>query len=270
MRCLILIFALCFIRKFTDGQGIMEEHDEEPDTNGIVFINEKLQKSGDESTEAEIPGEAVFRGDTVETDFETKDNENNDNESSLEANTEATESEGEDKNSVQETDKKVFDETMKKFAYEMAAGDTADLIGQNHHLVQATMYNELGRRFVPQYKYTGAFKAAAAEHNEDLVPEKAPPELVLVVAKESALLGPDKGDVDNDVDQKKILRSGDYWDGVWKEEIVPKSTLRSGTEKKVLGSIKAKVKPGSEFYKVVSRMKKISPRLLYIINKKQL
>ncbi|XP_026743543.1 uncharacterized protein LOC113505166 [Trichoplusia ni] len=166
----------------------------------------------------------------------------------------------------------LFDqETMQQFAREMAAGDMADLIGSNPHTKQPNMYNDLARRFVSQYKYTEVLQDIAVEPEEnELIPVKAPPELVLVVAKESALLRPDKSeDLGDEVDRLKILRSGDYWNGVWKEDVDPKSALRMGSPKKVLGSIKAKIRPGSEFYKVVSRMKKISPRLLYIINKKK-
>ncbi|XP_050555857.1 uncharacterized protein LOC118277021 isoform X2 [Spodoptera frugiperda] len=165
-------------------------------------------------------------------------------------------------------DKKEISKIFERFVEEMKAGDTADLLGYNKHIDQAPTYTDLGRRFVPQYKYSEVYKETAAEHNDDLIPEKAPPELVLVVAKESALLGPDKENDLGDIDQKKILRSGNYWNAVWKEDVNVKSPLRSAPEKKVLGSIKAKIKPGTEFYKVVSRMKKMSPRLLYIINKK--
>nr|XP_049707741.1 uncharacterized protein LOC110377999 [Helicoverpa armigera] len=267
MRCFVVIFILCFIRRFTDGQYLLEGRADDSDNNDIVVLEEKVNDSGDGTNDA------TFRGDEEDDDEKDEKDVTQAKDSSLEANTEAPQSDEEGKGAVLEKDKKVFTDTVQRYASEMAAGDNHDLIGQNIHIKQSNAYNDLGRRFVPQYQYTGPSKAAAAEHNEDLVPEKAPPELVLVVAKESALLGPDK-DVDNDLDQKKILRSGDYWDGVWKEEIAPKSALRSGTEKntekKVLGSIKAKVKPGTEFYKVVSRMKKISPRLLYIINKKQL
>ncbi|KAF9798992.1 hypothetical protein SFRURICE_011631 [Spodoptera frugiperda] len=106
---------------------------------------------------------------------------------------------------------------FERFVEEMKAGDTADLLGYNKHIDQAPTYTDLGRRFVPQYKYS-----------------EAPPELVLVVAKESALLGPDKENDLGDIDQKKILRSGNYWNAVWKEDVNVKSPLRSAPEKKVL------------------------------------
>lgn len=44
---------------------------------------------------------------------------------------------------------------MKRFESEMAAGDKADLSGSNPHTHQSYFYTDLGRRFVPQYKYTG-------------------------------------------------------------------------------------------------------------------
>ncbi|KAJ8706053.1 hypothetical protein PYW07_010830 [Mythimna separata] len=169
-----------------------------------------------------------------------------------------------DKDSIEKR-KADYEQAKKLFGVEMLAGDIADLIGQNEHMRQSSSYEHLGRRSVPQ-----TLKNTAAENENYLIPEEAPPELVMLVAKESALLGVGKDDIENDINQKKILRSGDYWNGVWKEEVKPKSVLRSGPEKKTLGSIKTKIKQGTELYNVVSQMKEISPKLLYIINKKQL
>ncbi|CAH0697807.1 unnamed protein product [Spodoptera exigua] len=98
--------------------------------------------------------------------------------------------------------------TLVRFMTEVEAGDAADMLGQNKHVEQSNVYLDLGRRFVPQYKYTDTYKEPAAEHNDELIPEKAPPELVLLIAKESALMGPDKQSDLKDFDEKRILRSG--------------------------------------------------------------
>ncbi|XP_028174736.1 uncharacterized protein LOC114363257 [Ostrinia furnacalis] len=80
------------------------------------------------------------------------------------------------------------------------------------------------------------------------------------------------------VKKEDMLRSGDYWNSVWVEEVNPKNVLRtyqnkhSNQDKKYrssvpkLGSVRAKIMPGSKLYQLVSVLRQFSPRLLYVIN----
>ncbi|XP_022828772.1 uncharacterized protein LOC111358101 isoform X2 [Spodoptera litura] len=373
MKHCILIFSLCIVGQFMNGYSLsgLLRHASKSDVSGssdkyenenmnhqiakgvIIYTKDSddmrliVPDKGDQSDDNDSGDNDIDRNYMAE-DVDDQDNEENNNGDDNDSDEEydGLNDAGDDKrNPTNNTDNKK--ETFERFVNEMKFGDTADLLGHNQHMFQSPIYMDLGRRFVPQYKYSDVYKETAAEHSGDLIPEKAPPELVLVVAKESALLGPDKendlGDIDQkkilrsgdywnsvwkeevnvktplrsdpenkvlvnketaaehsgdlipekappelvlvvakesallgpdkendlgDIDQKKILRSGDYWNSVWKEEVNVKTPLRSAPEKKVLGSIKVKIKPGTEFHKVVSRMKKMSPRLLYIINKK--
>ncbi|KPJ20893.1 hypothetical protein RR48_00105, partial [Papilio machaon] len=105
----------------------------------------------------------------------------------------------------------------------------------------------------------------------------APPELVLALAKLSA-----KRQANTVVDpleelaKRYIVRTGDYWDGVWKEDIetTNNNVLRSIDKSKNkpfpgIGLVKAKVAPGSKLYRLISVLQEFSPRLLYVVNKKQ-
>ncbi|CAH2240283.1 jg27913 [Pararge aegeria aegeria] len=106
-------------------------------------------------------------------------------------------------------------------------------------------------------------------HEKELTPVKAPPEFVLEIAKQSALLEASKPkNPTEDIIQKDILRTGDYWDDVWKEEVdVKKMMLRSGINQNKLGAVTVKISPGSKLQKLISMLKKRSPRFLYVINK---
>ncbi|CAH1642168.1 unnamed protein product [Spodoptera littoralis] len=371
MKHCILIFGLCIVGQFMNGYSLSgvsrrasksdESGNSDEDANkmnhqiakGVIIYTKdfdgmrlEIPNKGNQSDDDDSGNDGInpdyMEEDDVQDNEEDKNVDDSDNDEENDGYDDADDNK---RNPTNDTNNITMRETFKRFVNEMKFGDTADLLGHNQHIFQSPIYMDLGRRFVPQYKYSDVNKETAAEHNGDLIPEKAPPELVLVVAKESALLGPDKendlGDIDQkkilrsgdywnsvwkeevktplrsapekkvlvyketaaehngdlipekappelvlvvakesallgpdkendlgDIDQKKILRSGDYWNSVWKEEVDIKTPLRSSPEKKVLGSIKAKIKPGTEFHKVVSRMKKMSPRLLYIINKK--
>ncbi|XP_039761452.1 uncharacterized protein LOC120634743 [Pararge aegeria] len=175
------------------------------------------------------------------------------------------------------------DEEMEE---EREAGDAADLFGTNQHYNIPVNYQDFGRRFVLTYPYFEKNilnDAAEAEldkaakqylqlekaHEKELTPVKAPPEFVLEIAKQSALLEASKPkNPTEDIIQKDILRTGDYWDDVWKEEVdVKKMMLRSGINQNKLGAVTVKISPGSKLQKLISMLKKRSPRFLYVINK---
>ncbi|KAG6444100.1 hypothetical protein O3G_MSEX003196 [Manduca sexta] len=103
-----------------------------------------------------------------------------------------------------------------------------------------------------------------------LTPKLASPELVLAVAKKSALLEASKPlkQVDEKL-QKDILRTGEFWNDVWREDVNPETLLRTVEEKNNLETMNIKIMPGSSLYDVASKLKERSPRLLYIINNKQ-
>ncbi|XP_069363397.1 uncharacterized protein [Maniola hyperantus] len=106
------------------------------------------------------------------------------------------------------------------------AGDAADLFGTNQHYNIPVNYQDLGRRFVLTYPYVKkniVNDAAEAEldnivkkylesknTSKDLIPVKAPPEFVLQVAKQSALLEALKPiNPTDEIIQKAILRTGE-------------------------------------------------------------
>ncbi|KAJ8708049.1 hypothetical protein PYW08_010415 [Mythimna loreyi] len=237
-----------------DEEQESDDEEQEEDSEEQEEDNEEQDEDKEEQEDSEEQGEDKEEQEDSEEQGEDKEEQGKDNEKLDEDNKEEVELNKDKRKKQREKAKRIF-------LLESAAGDQADLMGQNEHIRQANTYEDFGRRSVLK---------AEAGNDDYLIPEKAPPELVMLVAKESALMGAGKDEGLGDFDQKKILRSGDYWNGVWKEEVKPKSALRSGTEKKNLGSIKAKIKQGSELYKVVLQMKEISPKLLYIINKKQL
>ncbi|CAG4996282.1 unnamed protein product [Parnassius apollo] len=112
-----------------------------------------------------------------------------------------------------------------QYEAEKMAGDITALLGTNVHYSQPNFYKDLGRRFIPQYPYH----------------EIAPPELVLAVAKESALL-----------ERARTINPTD--------EIIRKHILRTGE------MLQARIKAGSKLYRLISVLKQISPRLIYVIN----
>ncbi|RVE49459.1 hypothetical protein evm_005890 [Chilo suppressalis] len=181
-----------------------------------------------------------------------------------------------------------------QYEIEKLAGDPTDTFGITQHHYYPTEFKDFGRRFVLQYPYVKKGQVDAElvldkdmkkvkkqrydKEDLKLLPVKAPPELVLSVALRSALDEVDQPQ-NFDVDEKNILRSGDYWDSVWKEDVDPKTVLRSFQDKTgyelentfpnhtpKLNSLKAKIMPGSKLYQLVSVLKSASPRLVYVIN----
>ncbi|XP_045507906.1 uncharacterized protein LOC123703793 isoform X4 [Colias croceus] len=119
-------------------------------------------------------------------------------------------------------------------------------MGTNQHYKIPSSFKDFGRRFVLQYPYY-----------------EAPEEIVVAVAKQSAIFNaPTPHD---DTIEKKILRTGDYWNDVFIEEVDPSNILRTKETPKV-DSLNLEFLPGSNLYELVSELKKISPRLLYVIN----
>ncbi|XP_053620865.1 uncharacterized protein LOC128681175 isoform X3 [Plodia interpunctella] len=183
----------------------------------------------------------------------------------------------------------------KQLETEIEAGSVADIFAPNEHFAINDYYNQLGRRFVPQYPYYEKEKQAVEDKKAEdvlhkiimeskdkyesddikLLPVKASPEFVLAVAKQSKLLEESKvGNPTNDVIAKESLRTGEYWNDVWKEEVNP-NILRSGDsvpqEKNAgslprLGSVITKIMPGTKLYDLISVLKRVSPKFLYVMN----
>ncbi|XP_059045882.1 uncharacterized protein LOC131841579 [Achroia grisella] len=168
-----------------------------------------------------------------------------------------------------------------QYEIEKAAGDLADMMGTNQHYSYPTEYKDFGRRFVPQFPYFEAFQKKNNNQNNGLLPRKASPDVVLAVAKESAQLEAAKPiNPTDELIKKEILRTGNYWNAVWVEDVNPKELLRNYRGKHTavgkdtsdlplkLKSVKAKIMPGSKLYQLVSVLKQYSPKLLYVINEK--
>ncbi|CAH2061844.1 unnamed protein product, partial [Iphiclides podalirius] len=163
------------------------------------------------------------------------------------------------------------DNPQEQYSAEKKAGDITDLIGINVHYRQPNIYDDLGRRFM-FHNYGSQKRRNTMDTIEDrLTPVKAPPEFVLAVAKESAKLQAANPIHDTDeIIRKKVLRSGDYWDSVWVENVKdPDKILRSRNDENLppkLATVKANIMPGSKLYRLISVLKQISPRLIYVIN----
>ncbi|XP_045781007.1 uncharacterized protein LOC123878026 isoform X1 [Maniola jurtina] len=166
------------------------------------------------------------------------------------------------------------------------AGDAADLFGTNQHYNIPVNYQDFGRRFVLTYPYVEkSILNDAAETeldnivkkyleskitSQELIPVKAPPEFVLQVAKQSALLEASKPiNPPDEKIQKDILRTGEYWDGVWKEDVDVEKMLRSVNKRNKLDYIRVKIPFGSRLHTLISKLNSRSPRFLYVINKNE-
>ncbi|XP_045781008.1 uncharacterized protein LOC123878026 isoform X2 [Maniola jurtina] len=150
------------------------------------------------------------------------------------------------------------------------AGDAADLFGTNQHYNIPVNYQDFGRRFVLTYPYVekSILNDAAETELDNIV--KAPPEFVLQVAKQSALLEASKPiNPPDEKIQKDILRTGEYWDGVWKEDVDVEKMLRSVNKRNKLDYIRVKIPFGSRLHTLISKLNSRSPRFLYVINKNE-
>ncbi|XP_045507907.1 uncharacterized protein LOC123703793 isoform X5 [Colias croceus] len=154
-------------------------------------------------------------------------------------------------------------------------------MGTNQHYKIPSSFKDFGRRFVLQYPYyekdlplnitdessldrvVKQYLANKRNSDDSIIPVQAPEEIVVAVAKQSAIFNaPTPHD---DTIEKKILRTGDYWNDVFIEEVDPSNILRTKETPKV-DSLNLEFLPGSNLYELVSELKKISPRLLYVIN----
>ncbi|XP_013145560.1 PREDICTED: uncharacterized protein LOC106108827 [Papilio polytes] len=124
-----------------------------------------------------------------------------------------------------------------QYKLEGMAGDVTDLLGSNVHFRQSGTYDDYGRRFF--FFNDDESRKNTNPANENLVPMKAPPELVVALAKLSA-----KREANNIVDpleelaKRSIVRTGDYWDGVWKEDVeVPTNNVLRSKDKPVPGVV---------------------------------
>ncbi|CAH0718473.1 unnamed protein product, partial [Brenthis ino] len=154
---------------------------------------------------------------------------------------------------------------------EKEAGDPADLFGTNQHYNIPANFDDFGRRFIWAYPYNvknqhGTVDAAELKLDRDV---EAPPAFVLSIAKQSALLeGTKPKNPSEDIITRNILRTGDFWDSVWKEDVDVDRILRTSNKKSdELERVTVKIDPGSKLYELISKLKKISPTLIYVINK---
>ncbi|KPJ04839.1 hypothetical protein RR46_01777 [Papilio xuthus] len=162
-----------------------------------------------------------------------------------------------------------------QYLIESMAGDPTDLMGSNVHFRQSGTYDDFGRRLL-FFSDDGNRKNSISE-NDNLTPMKAPPELVMALAKLSATRQANTVvDPMEELAKRSIVRTGEYWDGVWKEDVETptNNVLRSIDKSKTkpvpgIGIVKAKVAPGSKLYRLISVLQQFSPRLLYVVNKEQ-
>ncbi|XP_031764216.1 uncharacterized protein LOC116412835 isoform X2 [Galleria mellonella] len=164
-------------------------------------------------------------------------------------------------------------ECMKKkkdpqYGMEKEVADQTVLLNTNRHYYHPTHYKDFGRRFVPQYPYAEVFQKSDNHEDSRLLPKKAPPEVVMAIAKESAQLEAEKPvNPTDELFKKDLLRTGKYWNSVLVEDVNPKEVLRNYRGKhRNSKSVKTKIMPGSKLYQLVSVLKRYSPKLLYVIN----
>ncbi|CAH4037527.1 unnamed protein product [Pieris brassicae] len=144
---------------------------------------------------------------------------------------------------------------------------SAGTYGYNHFKIPND-FKDFGRRFVLQYPYTEKKVPVINITDEDNLHKtvKAPPDIVLEVARQSALLqAATPINPSDDVIHRNILRSGDYWNDVVEEPVNTDLFLRSKPQTNI-NSLHLRFQPGSNLYDLVTELKKISPRLLYVIN----
>ncbi|XP_028040411.1 uncharacterized protein LOC114250647 [Bombyx mandarina] len=221
---------------------------------------------------------------------------------------------------------------MQRFIAELNSRDPSSWSATNPHFAQPNVYKDLGRRFVPQYPYTEATpelllslaKQASLwtssdlnnaynkpRHNQknilrsgnywdgfwkedtdpkillrsndklemvnkeeeiadDLTPQLASPEIVLALAKQAAILEASKPvNPSEDIVQKNILRSGNYWNDFWKEDVSDGTNILRSNKKINLKTIKIKITPEDDEYEAIMKLKKISPYLIYAVNNKK-
>ncbi|XP_045533565.1 uncharacterized protein LOC123720829 isoform X4 [Pieris brassicae] len=142
---------------------------------------------------------------------------------------------------------------------------SAGTYGYNHFKIPND-FKDFGRRFVLQYPYTEDFLLENDLYEQSITLVQAPPDIVLEVARQSALLqAATPINPSDDVIHRNILRSGDYWNDVVEEPVNTDLFLRSKPQTNI-NSLHLRFQPGSNLYDLVTELKKISPRLLYVIN----
>nr|XP_026484150.1 serine/threonine-protein kinase rio2-like [Vanessa tameamea] len=259
-----------------------DEDDEDDEENQVAEPDEDSDKTIEILQQDEEYDE---RNELVEADEENyiiKSDEENDQENKESV---KPDDESNEKNELLKAD----DDTLNDMVQEAkTAGDYADLFGTNQHYNIPDTYQDFGRRFVLNYPYFEKKPTSedAAETELDnaikqhltakklsdrrLLPHKAPPEFVLAIAKQSVLLESMKPKKPtHKIKRKDILRTGDYWNDVWKEDVDVNKVLRSSnTNQNELESVRVKISPGSKLYDLFSILQKKSPRLLYVINKR--
>ncbi|XP_045533563.1 uncharacterized protein LOC123720829 isoform X2 [Pieris brassicae] len=161
---------------------------------------------------------------------------------------------------------------------------SAGTYGYNHFKIPND-FKDFGRRFVLQYPYTEKkvpvinitdednlhktvkdFLLENDLYEQSITLVQAPPDIVLEVARQSALLqAATPINPSDDVIHRNILRSGDYWNDVVEEPVNTDLFLRSKPQTNI-NSLHLRFQPGSNLYDLVTELKKISPRLLYVIN----
>ncbi|XP_063381901.1 phosphatidylinositol 4-phosphate 5-kinase-like [Cydia fagiglandana] len=182
-------------------------------------------------------------------------------------------------------------EDMKQYELELEAGDLTEFLG-NHHYHEPRYYKDLGRRFIHVYPYkerkvrhrkpsperiiqflmSSAKKVLRNNEDRDIVPIMAPADVVVAVMRNGTKKYSSKpSEPTEEIIRQYMLRSGDYWDDVWKEEVNPDTILRTKKRKHPKPTLDiqpftSKLVPGTKLYDLLARIVKKSPKLLYFIN----
>ncbi|XP_061713859.1 uncharacterized protein LOC133522514 [Cydia pomonella] len=186
-------------------------------------------------------------------------------------------------------DNNLSSDELKQYQRELAAGDWSEFLGNNHHH-EPRYYKDLSRRFIPVFPYVEtnikhtkptpeqiiqfimSKKVLRDNEDRDIVPIKAPADIVVAVMKNGTKKYSSKpSEPTEEVIRQYMLRSGDYWDGVWKEEVKPDTILRTKKKKSQKQTLDiqpftSKLVPGTKLYDLLARIVKKSPKLLYFIN----
>ncbi|XP_063622496.1 uncharacterized protein LOC134794629 [Cydia splendana] len=182
-------------------------------------------------------------------------------------------------------------EDLKQYFLELKAGDLTEFLG-NPHYHESRYYKDLGRRFVPFYPYkerkvkhrkpspeqiiqfimSSAKKNLRNNEDRDIVPIMAPAHVVMAVMRNGTKKYSSKpSEPTEEIIRQYMLRSGDYWDDVWKEDVKPDTILRTKKRKHHKQTLDiqpftSKLVPGTKLYDLLARIVKKSPKLLYFIN----
>ncbi|CAH0718472.1 unnamed protein product, partial [Brenthis ino] len=224
------------------------------------------EESQDEEAEERLEAEDLQK---AEEDQEAEEYENraDDKVEEPEQLIEEKESNESDEEQVQD-----YKELIKEKEMKHKLEDNAPLEENEENFPKEEMKNQHGTVDAAELKLdrdVEDYLEAKKESAKLLTPVKAPPAFVLSIAKQSALLeGTKPKNPSEDIITRNILRTGDFWDSVWKEDVDVDRILRTSNKKSdELERVTVKIDPGSKLYELISKLKKISPTLIYVINK---